>query len=511
VAARYGFRHALYQEVLYAQISLSRRTRLHRQIGEREEQGYGARAREIAAELAVHFERGRDYHKAVQYLQQAGLRATARSAYGEAIGHLRRGLELRRALPDTPEGIQQELTLQLALNDALLAVKGYTAPEVEKAVTRARELCQQLDETPQLLPVLWRLWLFYLNRGELRTALELAEQLMRLAQNTNDPYLLSVAHEALGCTLHWLGELTSARTHLEQAIALYDPQTPPRITIGTADPRINCLSYLAWTLWYLGYPDQALKRSQEEVALAAGLSHPYSLAYALGHAASLHLLRREGPLVRERAEAVITLSTEQGFPYWLAQGMMMQGGALAEQGQAEEGITQMQQGLAAFRATRAEAGQLTHLLGLAPAYAKVGRVEEGLSVVVEALTVANKTGRHFHEAELYRLKGEFTLQKFQVSSSKFQVLPSPQPLTSSTQAGAEQEAEGYFLKAIDIARKQRAKSWELRATMSLARLWQQQGKQQEAHHLLSAIYGWFTEGFDTKDLQEAKALLEELA
>jgi predicted ATPase len=417
----------------------------------------------------------------------------------EAIAHLTRGLEVLKALPDTPERVQQELTLQLALGDALLPVKGYTAPEVGKTILRARELCQQLGETPQLFPVLYRLMVFYFTRRELQATLELSEQLMRLAQSVQDLYLLSIAHACTGFTLSWRGELTSARAHLEQAIALYDPQKHPRPTVGTADPRVDCLSFAAWTLWYLGYPDQALKRSHEAVALAEGLSHPFSLAYALGSAAGFHLLRREGPLAGERAEALITLSTEQGFPYWLAVGTIVRGWALAEQGQVQEGIAQMGPRWASDRATG-------FVAPLAEAYGKVGQVEEGLAVLAKALALVDKTGERASEAELYRLKGTLTLQKFQVSSSKFRV---EEGLESSDQR-LESEAEEYFLKAVEIACKQQAKSLELRAVMSLSRLWQQQGKKAEAQQMLAEIYGWFTEGFDTKDLQEAKALLDSL-
>jgi len=294
-----------------------------------------------------------------------------------------------------------------------------------------------------------------------------------------------------------LGELTSARTHVEQGIALYDPQQHPRSTVNTADPRVECLSYAAWTLWCLGYPDQALKRSHEAVALAEELSHPFSLANALGTAAVFHLLRREEQRARERAEAVIALSTEQGFPYFLALGRMVRGGALAEQGQVQEGIAQPHQ------------IWLGHALAqLAEAYGKAGQVEEGLTVLAEAQAFVDKTGMRVSEAELYRLKGELTLKQSGVRGPESEV-PSTQHPTPNTLA--EAEAEACFLKAIDIARKQQAKSWELRASTSLARLWQQQGKREEARQMLAEIYGWFTEGFDTKDLQEAKALLEELS
>jgi predicted ATPase len=271
---------------------------------------------------------------------------------------------------------------------------------------------------------LGRLYMFYQNRGELQTTRELAEQMMRLAQSVQDRDLLSRTHTALGGTLYWLGELTSAQPHLEQAIALYDPQQHPRHTAGTADLRVQCLYYASVTLWHLGYPDQALKRSQEAVAVAAGLSHPFRLAQALGFAARFHSFCREWQIAREQAETVITLSTEQGFPFWLALGTIVRGGALAEQGQVEEGIAQMQQGLAAFRAMGAELVRISLLPLLAAAYAKAGQVEEGLSVVAEALAAVDKTGERFSEAELYRLKGTLTLKQSGVRSSES---PAPSP------------------------------------------------------------------------------------
>ncbi len=408
IATRYGFVHALYQEVVYDQLSATRRIRLHRQIGEREEQGYGDRAREIATELAVHFERGRDYRKAVQYLQHAGENAVRRSAYQEAITLLTKGLELLKALPDTPERIQQELTLQIALNGALLPVKGYTAPEVEKIVLRAWELCQQIGQTPQLSPVLWRLWTFYDVGGKFQKSRELGEQLLSLAQSVQDPALLLEGHAALGYTLHFLGEFIPAREHLEAGIALYDPQQ--HRSYGTLfDPKVGYLSYTAWVLWFLGYPDQAQQRSHEALTLAQELSHPFSLAYALHHAARLHQLRREVQAVQERAEAVIALTTEQGFPVYLAAGTIWRGCALAEQGQVEEGIRQICQGLVAWQATGAEQQRPYWLALLAEAYGKVGEAEQGLATLVEALTHVEQTGERWYEAELYRLKGELLL------------------------------------------------------------------------------------------------------
>jgi predicted ATPase len=269
---------------------------------------------------------------------------------------------------------------------------------------------------------------------------------------------------------------------------------------------VVCLSFAAWVLWHLGYPDQALKRDHEALTLARELSRPFFLAAALYFAAGLHSFRREGQLAQERAEVAVTLSTERGFPSFLAEGTILRGWALTEQGQVEEGLAQLHQGLAEWRATGAELGRPYFLALLAEAYGKVGQAEEGLTVLAEALECVHKTGERNYEAELYRIKGQLTLQKFQVSGSKFQVENS----LASSVPSPESEAEECFLKAIEIAHRQSAKSLELRAVMSLSRLWQQQGKQKDAHQMLAEIYHWFTEGFDTKDLQDAKALLQEL-
>jgi predicted ATPase len=270
-------------------------------------------------------------------------------------------------------------------------------------------------------------------------------------------------------------------------------------------------------LWSLGYPDQARKRSLEALALAQELSHPHSLAAALDSASLVHQSRQEWQTAQEQAESMIALSREQGFAFFLAIGAIRLGRALVEQGQHEEGITQTRRGWAAVQATGAESPRPYVLSQLAEAYGKVGRTGEGLALLAEALNAVNKTDARWGEAELHRLKGELTLQqsraslgqvqdKSQASQNKSEV-PNTQHPTPSTQV----EAETCFLKAIAIAQKQQAKSWELRTATSLARLWQSQGKSQAARELLAPIYGWFTEGFDTKDLKEAKTLLEELA
>jgi predicted ATPase len=266
-------------------------------------------------------------------------------------------------------------------------------------------------------------------------------------------------------------------------------------------------------LWALGYPDQALKRSQEALTLAQELSHPLSLAQALIAALRIHQQSREGQAIQEQAEALITLSTEHQFAFILAWGIIMRGWAVAGQGQREEGIAQMCQGLAAHRATGAEANRPYYLACLAEVYGQTEQAEEGLDVLAEALARVDNTEEREYEAELYRLKGQLTLQQeargWRLGTGSPSSQPSSLPPLVSREVALE--AEGYFQKAIAIARKQQAKSLELRAVMSLSRLWQQQGKQDEARQLLAGIYGWFTEGFDTKDLQEAKALLEKLS
>ncbi len=504
--ATYLFKHALVQDTAYQSLLKSKRQQYHQQIAQVLAEQF-PETQEIQPELlAHHYTEAGLAEQAIPYWQRAGEKATQRSANSEALSHLSKGLALLKTLSDTPERTQQELFLQVALGRALIAARGFGVPEVEHAYTRARELCRQVGETPQLSRVLGGLYAFYIARAELQTTRELGEQLLRLAQSMQDPALLLRAYSALGPVLFHLGEVASAQEHLEQGIALYNPQKHSSRAF-LQDPGVVCLSYAVWALWHLGYPDQALKRSHEALTLAQELSHPYSLGFALNWVATLHQLRREGQLTQERAESVIVLSTEQGFPFWLANGTVLRGWALTEQGKGEEGIAQIHQGLAARRTTETELARPTFLAVLAEACGKAGQVEEGLTALAEALALVDKTGERVDEAELYRLKGQLTLQKFNVQGSTLKIENSSEFEVRSS----ESEAEESFLQAIEIARKQQAKSLEMRAVMSLAKLWQRQGKTKEAHQMLSEIYHWFTEGFDTKDLQEAKVLLDELS
>jgi predicted ATPase len=505
--ATYLFKHALIQDTAYQSLLKSTRQQYHRQIAQVLVDRFPETVEPQPELVAQHYTEAGLIEQAIPYWQRAGQRATERSANEEAIAHLSKGLELLNTLPDTPERTRQELTLQIALGAPLMATKGFGAPEVGRAYARARELCQLTGDTSHLFPILRGLWEFYQLRAEHQTARELAEQLLALAQREADPALLLLAHNVLADTLLMLGEFRVAREHAERGTALYDVhQHRSHAFLYGYDSGWHCLSYAAWALWYLGYPEQALKKIHAALSLARDLSHPFTFVAALHLASTLHQLRREAQAVQERAEAEMALCMEQGFAFFLAGGSKFRGWALVEQGQGKEGIAQLHQGLAAWRATGTEMQRPHFLALLAEAYGKVGQTEEGLSLLAEALALVDKNGERFYEAELYRLKGTLTLQKFQVSGSRFQAQESPK----SEVRGPESEAEECFLKAIEIARRQQAKSLELRAATSLARLWQQQGKQKEAHAMLAEIYNWFTEGFDTKDLQEAKVLLEEL-
>jgi predicted ATPase len=358
-----------------------------------------------------------------------------------------------------------------------------------------------VGELPQLFSVLAGLWVFYEHRPEYNMARELADHSLREAQRKQDSSQLMWGHYFLGETLRFLGHSARACEHLEKALTLYDPAQHRALAFRAGgDPGTDSVSELALALWSLGYPDQALKRLHEALSLAREISYPFNSATALAYAAWLHSLRRDGRATKEWAEATITLSSEQRFPYWLAIGTILRGWALVEQGQGEEGLAQLHQGLGAYRAI--SAWYRPHLLGLlAEAHGKVGQTEEGLRTLDEALTLVTPTGERFYEAELYRLRG--TLMLHQQSTVQG-------PKSKNAHPQAETEAEACFHQALAIARHQQAKSLELRVSTSLARMWQQQGKQAEARQLLTEIYGWFTEGFDTKDLQGAKALLEEL-
>jgi predicted ATPase len=509
----YFFKHALTQEVAYNSVLIERRKVLHEHIGQAIEQRYHDRLEEHYSELAHHYSRSGRIEKATEFLQKAGQQAAQISAHTEAIRHFTTALELLTTLPDTSERVRQELTVQLTLAASLQVTKGPSAPEVGNAYTRAQVLCQQEGDSRQLFSVLHGLWLFHHVQADLTAARETGEQLLTMAEQIHDSALLLEARRTLGSTLLWQGEFPLARIHLEQAVTLYDQQPGGSLPFlyGGVDPGIVCLCELARVLWLLGYPDQALRRSQTALLLARTRAEPFSLGFALIFAAGLYQLRREGALTQHHADEGITLAQQYGFTALLAAGTIRRGWALAEQGRAEEGLRYMQQGLTARQAAGAELAQPYFLSLLAEVYGKLGQGERAQTLLSTALTAARASKEHRLDAELYRLKGELALQqanqKAKVKGQKSKIETDPRSLIPDPQG----EAEADFLTAIAITRQQHAKSLELRAVVSLARLWQQQGKQAEAHRMLSEVYNWFTEGFGTTDLKEAEALLAELS
>jgi predicted ATPase len=489
--ARYIFKHALIQDAAYASLLRSTRQQVHQQIVPLLETRFPELV-DTQPELLAHHctEAGQD-EAAINYWQMAGQRAIQGSACIEAIAHLTQGLALLTTLPETPARLQQELDLQVALGPALIANKGYTVPDVERVYTRARELCERVGDTPQLFSVMRGLMVHYQLKGQLQTANQLGDQLLSLAQSRPEPALLLLAHYQLGAVLFFRGEPARAQKHLTQALANHIPQEQRDLALRyDLDIGVGIYGWLSWDLWQLGYPDQALQHCESALSLVQEVSHPYSLTVVHYWAAVLHQFRYEATVVHEQAAALTSLATEHEFASLLSWGQILQGWSLTMQGQKENGIAKLRQGLDSDLATGSKSFQPHFLALLAEAYAEDGYPEEGLNALTEALTVMEDTGARFYGAELYRLKGELLLQ--QAVPDGFQ-------------------AETCFHQALDIARSQQAKSLELRAATSLARLWQSQDKRQEAYDLLAPVYEWFTEGFDTADLKEAKALLNELA
>jgi predicted ATPase len=375
----------------------------------------------------------------------------------------------------------------------LQVVHGYAAPEAERTYLRARALCEQVQDEPSLFLVLWGLWMYYEVGSQLRKSLELAVRLFTIAQNAEDQARFVQAHMAMAVASFSKGELAATREHTERGIAIYDPkQHGGHSHIFGQDPLAVCRAFGAVALWLLGFPDQAVESSRKAVAYGEELGHPTTHALALYFATMVGQYCRDAPAVQRYADATMAIGVEHKLSLWQAIGRIMGGWAQVEQGARERGIAQLRQGLTEFAATGAETHR-TYFLGLlVDALAKEGKIDEAMSVIAEALVMLDGNGTLFHAPEIHRLRGECLLRQ------------------ESTEV-ATREAEACFRDAIAIARRQQAKSLELRAAMSLSRLYRDGNRIGEARALLAETYGWFTEGFGTKDLQEAKALLDELA
>jgi DNA-binding winged helix-turn-helix (wHTH) protein/predicted ATPase len=490
VSGRYAFRHALYQDVLYARLSARQQAQAHLAIGVREEAGYGDSSDEMAVELAVHFEKGRDFARAVHYCHRAGGKALRRSANAEAIAHFTRALDLLARLPASAEQAKRELGLQVDLSLALTMIKGYSASELERVNARIHELCHQMKEAPEISSALFRIERFHLVRGEIRIAREVGERLLRIARRAGSPALLSQAHTASAFESFALGDFAIAQQHAEQSIENDDPRRYGGAPVAMDDSSGVSHVIRAFALQVRGYPDQAKLSLQRAMALVERLDHPFATGGLLLSTADLHLLRRDSRAVHAAAAATIAHSVREGFPYYVARATILRGWALAEQGQADTGIADIRKGLETFEGMGARLWVPCCLGLLAEAYGRAGKIDRAQRTLSEALEIAGRTGEGLYEAELHRLKGELALQESRANRAA---------------------AEACFDLAIAVARRQDAKSYELRAAVSLARSWIQGKKRDAARPLLSGISGWFTEGFDTRDLRAAKTLLSEFA
>ncbi|NJN47702.1 MAG: hypothetical protein HC808_15840 [Candidatus Competibacteraceae bacterium] len=419
---------------------------------------------------------------------QAGQQAIERSADMEAIALLTHGLEVLERLPEGPERFQHELTLRCTLGLALVKVRGYAAQEVKTNYARAQTLSDLFKDSPQSFDVLSGLWMFYAISGMIPTALQLAEQSLQIACE-EDAVQFIFARTLLGITLFHHGKLTVALDRFEEGIARYDSSLQREMCLRYGqDGGLMCLSFSAHLLWLLGYPEQALAVDHQAMNFAKIVSHPFSEATAIYFSAWHHVLQRDVQLAQARAELAIHLSREQEFPLWLAGATFMHGWALVQLGKKTEGIAQMELAIEGWSIIGTKIGLYYLMVVLAEAYGTVEKPEAGLSVLAKAAKVARDNDEHFYDAELHRIKGELLLQ-----------LPVPH----------KSQAEACFQEALKIARDQQAKSLELRAAMSLCRLWQNTDKRDLGLRELAAVYDWFTEGFDTPDLKDAKTLLDE--
>jgi serine/threonine protein kinase/predicted ATPase len=488
----YIFKHALLEDALYGALVKTRRQQFHQRIAAVLESRFPQTSETQPELLGHHFTEAGLTEKAIGYWLKAGHRSRERSAFAEAIGHLTRGLELLATLAESHSRDEWELQFLTRLAPTYIAARGYAAPEVGPILARARELCWRIGDTRQQFGIMLGRWEWHIVRGNLRVCADQAADGMALAERLRDPGVMMEALFMPGVTLFYRGQFAGARPYFEDALAGCDDRE--RTKFWTAytghDAGVTHRCYLALTLWHLGYPDQALKLARETCALARTIGHAFSLEHAIDFAAYLAHYCRLGAEVQARGEEEMAVATEQGFPFWHALGTLHQGAGMLLQGRGEEALPVLLKGYGAFRATGAEVRVPSYLGMLGDAYTRLARFEDAHRVLDEALAVAEKNDDRCHEAELHRLRGELLLAE------------TPDRVS---------DVEAYFRRAIETARCQESKGWELRATICLARLWQRQGRQGDAATALAAVCGTYTEGFTTPDLADAKGLLESLA
>ncbi|NOT56408.1 MAG: hypothetical protein HOP18_17560 [Deltaproteobacteria bacterium] len=500
VSTQYAFVHALYQEILYDRIPAGKRAQLHFRLGEQTELRYGKRAREIAAELAVHFERAQDYARALPYICSAAETSYCRVACQETLRHATKGLAWIAKVPASAETEKRELLLQMLFAHTLTTLGGYHSLAIKTAYQRGGVLSQQQGDTTSLLWTLIGLHSFHTMRADLAEMRPIGEEILRLAHTTADPTILLAARTLLGATVYCHGDVAGAWKHFEHEVALSDTQK-------RFEARVPFLCVRAQILAALGYADQASREMHRAIAVAHEIALPFTFAYGLTEAATLHLDLFALHDAHEYAEKAVRLSTDYGLSLWLGIGLAVRGSLLVMQGQHAEGIRQISDGLGRYQATGATLQRPYLLWSLAAALWRGNQPEEALRSLDEAFSIAWDKGLRFYEPRLWLLKGEILLGK----EGRRQKAKVPHPKSHILNPTSQTDAEVCFLHALESAHQQQAKMMELRAATSLARLWRRHGRATEAHRVLSTVYNEFTEGFATKDLQEAKALIAELS
>ncbi|HET7037110.1 MAG TPA: AAA family ATPase [Thermomicrobiaceae bacterium] len=487
-AERYDFSHDKLREVAYAELSAARRQLLHRRVAQALESSHAPDLESVSAQLAAHYKLGGLREEAIRFYEIAGESSLRLSAYQDGITHVRQALELLATLPATHERARREARLQTGLGVALMATKGWPTDEVGEAYGRAQALYQREGEQAEHFQLFWGLWGFYVVRGDLSAAREIGEQALAIATARADRDQLLVAHLHLGTSLYHLGAIAAGREHLEQAIALYDPaQHGAHALLFGPDLGVFSLAYLSHVLWHQGFPDQAIARSRESLRIARERDHPYSLAIALDYAAMLAQFRRERPAARELADAAIELCEQREFAYYLAWTTILRGWSLTGERDITLGQAEMRRGLTALRAMGAGLRQTYYLALLAESHLEAGQPDQGMMILAEAWACLRANKERYWEPELHRLQAELRL----------------------AQGASEPEVEEQLQRAIAVARGRHASSLELRATMSLSRFWRRQGRGEEARGLLGEVYGSFSEGFDTVELRDAAAFLDQ--
>lgn len=489
--ATYIFKHALVQDVAYESLLRSRRHQLHSRIADVLSDHFADTVETEPEIMAHHLAQAGRLEEAIGYLRRAGERAIRRSANVEAIRHLQKGLDLLQMLPETSEREQVQLGIDVILGQALIAGRGYAAPETKDVLLRAKSLLHHLSEPSDRFAVLYGIWACYYVAGEVVLQQQAAVEFLKAAEQANDRAALCIAHRALGTTYVTMGEFVSGRRHLEEARSLYDPISHARFRyqygqdIGAAG-----LCYLSWALWHLGHVEQAAQVAREAIAYAERLSHPHTTAYTICHARGmLDVFRRDSSGTLAYTEAVIALCQEHGFPFWTAGAQILNGWAKYMQGNASEGIEVLQSGLQKWRKTGARLWLPLFLTIEAQAYAAIGRTDLALETIEQAIAVASEKGERWAVAEILRVKAALVL----IADS----------------AGVA-EAEVLLTESINTSRSQQARSWELRASCELARVWQQNGRANDALLLLQDVIGQFRENEVSEDLVTARAALRDL-